>query len=88
MTAKEVHDKVIQRKLNDLDKGNPGHLLKDLVPDEDDFVFVRIDASDWLVKAVRTLNAAPTRSHINKIMVLQEVRAGLEMVQPGCKVFV
>ena len=58
MTVKDLHDKVIQRKVYDLDKGKPRHLLKDLVPDGKDFIFVGIDASDWLFKAVRTLNAA------------------------------
>jgi hypothetical protein len=32
--------------------------LKDLVPDGEDFIFVGIDALDWLFKAVRILNAA------------------------------
>ena len=58
MTVKDLHDKVIHRKVYDLDKGKPRHLLKDLVPDGEDFIFVGIDASDWLFKAVRTLNAA------------------------------
>ena len=62
----------------------PWHLLKDLVPDGKDFIFVGINALDWLFKAVRTLNMAwlhHTKPKVPNVFAIEAFKQKIHICQ-------